>query len=199
MTSISSQISPRPPQKLALSPKQSMADIIKERQEIKKQILKQTGTLGSSNEFNQFSKSGSTNQSVTFKEPESDIFPINNRKNEQKMTENNQEVLRENKNLRFKIEILQKQAMEREAKFKQESDLMIIKLHENLSKDMKSETDKQELIKLLLPKQQESNERLMNEQAVLIESLSSKCKRLENELKILKEESDGIFVTWNKI
>lgn len=63
------------------------------------------------------------------------------------------------------------------------NDQRIINLYENLNKGLKNENDKQALTRLLLSKQQEKNEKVINEQFKLIESLNLKCKKLENDLK----------------
>ena len=42
--------------------------------------------------------------------------------------------------------------------------------------------EKEEIKKIFITKQQENNEKVMNEQAKLIESLKFKCKRLETEM-----------------
>ena len=67
----------------------------------------------------------------------------------------------------------------------------MIKLHDALSNDMKTEADKLALSRILLSKQQENNEKLINEQAKLIESLSSKCKKLEVELSKSPQSNNG--------
>lgn len=69
--------------------------------------------------------------------------------------------------------------------------MLMIKFHDNLSKNMKDETERQALSRQLLSKQQESNEKLINEQSKMIDSLNLKCKRLENELKQAYESNDG--------
>lgn len=123
-----------------------------------------------------FKTNSTTNQSVvTFREPESEILQKNDKIHEKKV----KDLINENNLLKQKIELLEKQALEREEKFKIENDALIIKLHDNLAKDMKSEEDKQELIKVLVSKQQERNEKLINEQNKVIKSL-------ENELKMAK-------------
>lgn len=56
---------------------------------------------------------------------------------------------------------------------------------------MRTESEKQALAKQLLSKQQESNEKLINEQAKIIESLNYKCRRLETELNKANQDNDG--------
>ena len=83
------------------------------------------------------------------------------------------------------------QVRNRETKNKQETDRLIIKLHDALSNDMKTETEKIALSKVLLSKQQENNEKLINEQAKIIESLNHKCKKLESDLNKPNQASNG--------
>ena len=136
-----------------------------------------------------FKTNSTNNQSVvTFREPESEVMQKNDKVSEKKV----KDLLNENNVLKQKIDYLEKQALEREEKFKIENDALIIKLHENLTKDMKSETEKQELIKMLVSKQQERNEKLINEQNRIIKSL-------ENELKIIKSHQNGNKIFYFKI
>ena len=73
--------------------------------------------------------------------------------------------------------------MERETKRKEENDQMITRLQEVLSKDTKSETEKESLKKYFLSKQQELNESLILEQNGIIQNLQLKCSKYENEFK----------------
>ncbi len=76
-------------------------------------------------------------------------------------------------------------------KSKRETDLLIANAYEILSKDLKSENEKKALINLLLPKQQQANEKLINDQSKMIEKLTFNCKMLQNELKKANESNNG--------
>ncbi len=73
--------------------------------------------------------------------------------------------------------------MERETKRKEENDKMISRLQEVISKDIESEEEKESLKKYFLSKQQELNERLIQEQTNIIQNLQSKCSTYEKEFK----------------
>ena len=77
---------------------------------------------------------------------------------------------------------------ELKAKEKHESDLLMAKFHDGL----KDQAEKEAVKKLFISKQQENNEKVMNEQARIIESLKSKCKRIETELERSNESSKCI-------
>lgn len=64
-------------------------------------------------------------------------------------------------------------------------------MYENLNRSIKDENEKQMLMKQLLSKQQEKNEKLINDQTKMIDSLNFKCKRLEAEIKKLNENQNG--------
>lgn len=194
ITSISSNISPvqtprvpKPPSPI-IKPSNSrptLAEIIKEGQRNRNQSApKLIGSLTSTTTSmeNQISKTASSTQSVTFREPETEVIVEKNEKI--------QDILKENKNLRLKNEMLQKQSLELKSKFKQEIDLLIIKVNDNLSAGM-TESEKQALIKLLVSRQQEINEKTINDQVTIIRLLEAKSKRLENELEKIYVETDG--------
>ncbi|CAF0754662.1 unnamed protein product [Brachionus calyciflorus] len=197
ITSVSSQSTypTKPSLKKDSDKSLSLADRIKEAN------LNKQKNISPLNTGENFARTNSTNNQtiVTFREPESEILEKNNLgKNSEKSTTDKQIklILNENLILKQKIDLLEKQALEREDKFKKENDALIIKLHENLSKGMKSETERQELIKVLVSKQQESNERLINEQNKIIDGLNLKCKKLESELKLVRnmENADVLRV-----
>ncbi|RMZ97992.1 hypothetical protein BpHYR1_015494, partial [Brachionus plicatilis] len=87
-----------------------------------------------------FKTNSSTNQSVTFREPESEVLKLHDRAEKIKKSENSE--------LKNRIEILEKQLLERDEIIKKNTDDMIIKFHENESKN-KSDSEKQELIRVL--------------------------------------------------
>ena len=72
----------------------------------------------------------------------------------------------------------------REAKYKEENDALMSKVHQTLTKEAKSDTERDELMKLLAAKQQHANESLIQEQARLIESLRTRCDQYEKALSI---------------
>ncbi len=72
---------------------------------------------------------------------------------------------------------------EREKRHKHENDSLIANVHNTLSKDAKTEAEKQALLKLLLTKQQEANERLIQDQSNQIEQLKIRCQKYENDFK----------------
>jgi hypothetical protein len=67
-----------------------------------------------------------------------------------------------------------------------EMDKVMIKVHETLTKEMQNPTEKNALTKVLLSKQQETSEKLINEQSKTIEVLKAKCQSLENEVFQIK-------------
>ena len=75
-----------------------------------------------------------------------------------------------------------------------EMDKVMIKVHETLSKEMQNPNEKNALTKVLLSKQQETSEKLINEQSRTIEALKSKCQSLENELFIIKNREFRILL-----
>lgn len=85
-----------------------------------------------------------------------------------------------NQRLKF---CFKKKLSERETKRKEENDQMINRLQEVLSKDMKSDSQKESLKQYFLSKQQELDESLIKEQASIIQNLRSKCSKYENEFK----------------
>lgn len=70
----------------------------------------------------------------------------------------------------------------REAKYKEENDALMNKVHQTLTKEAKSDTERDELMKLLAAKQQHANESLIQEQARLVESLRTRCDQYEKAL-----------------
>lgn len=178
ITSVSSQSSVPIKSSLKKDPSiKSLADRVKETNNNKSDVNNQ-----SSVEI-LFRTNSSTNQSVTFREPESEILKINKKIDKSKKSENLE--------LEKKIEILEKQILERDEIIKKNADDMIIKFHDNVSKNIKNEKEKQELIRVLVSKQQESNEKLINEQKRIIDLLNKKCKNFEKELANLKKSQNG--------
>ena len=78
-----------------------------------------------------------------------------------------------------------------EQKHKQEIDQLIVKFHDALKDGMKNDPQTQALAKSLISKQQENNERLINDQEKLIESLKQKYKQLEAEFNKSTKSSNG--------
>ncbi len=73
-------------------------------------------------------------------------------------------------------------------------DKVMIKVHETFTKEMQNPTEKNALTKVLLSKQQETSEKLINEQSRTIEVLKTKCQNLENELINFKNREYFIFL-----
>lgn len=64
------------------------------------------------------------------------------------------------------------------------------KFHEILTKETKSEADREALLALLESKKNDTNESMINNQASLIESLRSRCEQYEKDR--LKSSSGGV-------
>lgn len=135
---------------------------------------KKDDTKGQNSIENLFRTNSSTNQSVTFREPASEVLKVNDKTDKRKKLEQ-------------KVENLEKQILERDEIIKNNTDNMIIKFHDNVSKNINSDSEKQELIRALISKQQESNEKLINDQKKIIDLLNTKCKNYEKEIKNLKK------------
>lgn len=118
----------------------------------------------------------------------------------------------DNKNLRQIIDDLQKELLvikfffkglkgfclnvcflfkERESRYKEENDLLIMTVHSTLSKDARTENEKEALKKLFLSRQQEKNENLIKEQNRMIETLKVKCLDYEKDLRNSVENMEG--------
>ena len=80
-----------------------------------------------------------------------------------------------------------------ELKHKQEIDQLVVKLHDALAKGMKNDSETHALTKSFLSKQQENNERLINDQEKLIDSLKLKYKQLEAEFNKSNKSNNGKF------
>ncbi len=83
-----------------------------------------------------------------------------------------------NRELKLKNEHLENQLLEYNVNQKREIDLLMAKFYDGIT----DRSEKEEIKKIFITKQQENNEKVMNEQAKLIESLKFKCKRLETEM-----------------
>ena len=83
-----------------------------------------------------------------------------------------------NRELKLKNEHLENQLLEYNVNQKREIDLLMAKFYDGIT----DRGEKEEIKKIFITKQQENNEKVMNEQAKLIESLKFKCKRLETEM-----------------
>ncbi|RNA17008.1 centrosomal of 89 kDa isoform X2 [Brachionus plicatilis] len=77
--------------------------------------------------------------------------------------------------------------LEREIKWKEENDFLISTVHSALSKDLRSDKEKEALVNLFVSKQTEKNKALINEQSNMIEHLKLRCSAYENEIKNLVE------------
>lgn len=65
-------------------------------------------------------------------------------------------------------------------------------MHNTLSREMKTETEREALVNYVTARQSEKNETLIKEQNKLIEMLKIKCANLEKEIKSrqVKDQSD---------
>lgn len=86
----------------------------------------------------------------------------------------------------------------REAKYKQDNDMLISTVHQTLSKDVRTDAEKEALLKLFLSKQQQANENLIHEQSRVIDSLKSKCNQYERELKNSLQGSNEVYLHHTK-
>ena len=75
------------------------------------------------------------------------------------------------------------ESLEKFTNEKQEIDLLMAKFYDGTQ----TNAEKEQLKKLFISKQQVNNEKVMNEQAKLIESLQAKCKRLRSEIAVNSE------------
>lgn len=98
-------------------------------------------------------------------------------------------LIEDNKTLEKTIQELQTKLLEQKSKDKQEIDRLIAKLYDSTQ----NETDKEELKMLFISEQQETSEKLINEQDRTIKLLKFKCKRLESELAKSNETNNSIF------
>lgn len=101
--------------------------------------------------------------------------------------EENTSLKSKNKNLSLEIDRLKTELLEREIKWKEENDFLISTVHSTLSKDLRSEKEKEALIELFVNKQTKKNEALIKEQNNVIEHLKLKCLAYENQIKNLTE------------
>lgn len=62
---------------------------------------------------------------------------------------------------------------------------MMGRIQELITKDLKNDTEREALVKLVIAKSQEQNQMLIEEQRVMIESLESKTNMLEQDLKTM--------------
>ena len=95
----------------------------------------------------------------------------------------------ENESLKFIIDDLRKQLMNKELKNKQDLDLFQTKIKELLAKDLKSNEEIEALSNLMKSTNQNANESVIKEQQLVVESLQNKCKSYEQEIKSLKSGS----------
>lgn len=176
ITSVSSQSTlPIKPSLKIDTTKKNLADKIIESNK------KKNDSKGQNSIENLFRTTSSTNQSVTFREPASEVLKVNDKSEKRK-------------NLEKKVEILEKQILERDEIIKNNTDNMIIKFHDKMSKNLDNDIEKQELIRVLVSKQQESNEKMINDQKKTIEQLQTKCRNFEKEIKNLKRTQIGIIL-----
>ena len=98
----------------------------------------------------------------------------------------------ENKNYVNELERLKNELYSRELKWKEDNDFLIATVHTTLSKDMRTDKERENLVKLFVSKQTEKNEALIREQNRVIEHLRLKCSKYENEIKSLTQnQSDS--------
>ncbi len=102
-------------------------------------------------------------------------------------------LIEDNKTLEKTIQELQTKLLEQKSKDKQEIDRLIAKLYDSTQ----NETDKEELKMLFISEQQETSEKLINEQDRTIKLLKFKCKRLESELAKSNETNNSIKISFN--
>lgn len=93
----------------------------------------------------------------------------------------------QNKNYLSEIGKLKSEILENEMKWKEENDFLISTVHSALSKDLRTEKEKEALVNLFVSKQTEKNEALIKEQTNVIENLKLRCLNYENEIKSLIE------------
>jgi hypothetical protein len=108
-----------------------------------------------------------------------------NNKQQQLLYDQNliKELTEQNKMLLEEIDDLNQEMLDKEIAHKQKIDMLMIKYHDNLKKELKSHDEKEALTKIFLNEQQENNEKIMNEQSRKINTLEIKCERLQKELK----------------
>ncbi|CAF0754557.1 unnamed protein product [Brachionus calyciflorus] len=93
----------------------------------------------------------------------------------------------ENKNFLNENEKLKHELLERGLKSKEENDFLIATVHTALSKDLRTDKERDSLTRLFVSKQTEKNEALIREQSSVIEHLKHKCLVYEEDIKILIE------------
>ncbi len=97
---------------------------------------------------------------------------------------------KENRELKSKNEQLENKTLENSTKQKRELDLLLAKFYDTSV----NRAEKEEIKKIFITKQQENNEKVMNEQNKIIESLKFKCKRLEIEISRQNDGSSGNLI-----
>jgi hypothetical protein len=79
-------------------------------------------------------------------------------------------------------------------KHKQDLDSLVVKFHDSQVKMLNSEQEKQAFAKLLLPKQAQSNDTLINEQNMIIQQLKLKIIVLEQEIMNTSDKNDSMWI-----
>lgn len=92
--------------------------------------------------------------------------------NGQKIKYSSSRVENQNHELRKRVEELESQLVEKVTKEKRQIDLLMAKFHDGMA----SQTEKEQLRRLFVSKQQAQNERLINEQQRRIETLQAKVQ-----------------------
>lgn len=97
---------------------------------------------------------------------------IDSEGNGQKSKYSSSRVENQNQELRKRVEELESQLVEKATKEKRQIDLLMAKFHDGMA----SQTEKEQLRRLFVSKQQAQNERLINEQQRRIETLQAKVQ-----------------------
>ena len=92
----------------------------------------------------------------------------------------------ENVALNQKLGDIRNSIMERQAKYKEDNEMLIEKVHNMFARDAKTDKELDELVELFLPINKRINEQLIYDQNQVIQALDSRCKSYENDLAKLR-------------
>jgi hypothetical protein len=169
-------------------------------------------TINTTNNNTKSNNNTLSQNTVTFREPESTLIDsglnlskisnvvttetIQKLANNYNLEKNDiAKLIEDNKTLEKTIQELQTKLLEQKSKDKQEIDRLIAKLYDSTQ----NETDKEEIKMLFISEQQETSEKLINEQDRTIKLLKFKCKRLESELAKSNETNNSIKSSFNNL
>lgn len=116
---------------------------------------------------------------------------------EERAGKRDDKLFKENKRLKKEIENLRNEMLENDRNHKLENDRLIAQYYEHTTKVMANQDEKSALAKVLLSKQTENNERLINEQSNMLDALENKCKELQRELVKKNQEISGWFINFS--